>query len=245
MNDKVILVTGGSRGIGRAIALQAGTQGATVVVNYQSNEDAARDVVKQITDAGGAATAMRADIANTDDVNTMFQAIKEQYGRLDVLVNNAGITRDKLVMRLTDEDWDSVINTNLGGAFRCCRAVAPLMLKQKEGVIVNIGSVIGTAGAAGQANYSAAKAGLVGLTKSLARELGSRNIRVNAVCPGFIDTDMTQILKPEQREAAIKQVPLGRLGHPDDIASVVMFLCSPGAAYIHGTVITVDGGLFI
>jgi 3-oxoacyl-[acyl-carrier protein] reductase len=245
MIDQVVVVTGGSRGIGRAIAVQAGAQGAQVVVNYQTNEAAAQSVVEQIVGAGGRAIAMKANIANSDEVNQMFQAVKEQFVRVDVLVNNAGITRDKLVMRLTDEDWDSVINTNLGGAFRCCRAVAPMMLKQKGGVIVNIGSVIGTAGGAGQANYSAAKAGLVGLTKSLARELGSRNIRVNAVCPGFIDTDMTQVLKPEQREAAIQQVPLGRLGQPDDIASVVSFLCSPGAAYIHGTVITVDGGLFI
>ncbi len=245
MKDQVLLVTGGSRGIGRAIALQAGTLGATVVVNYQSNEEAANEVVNQISNSGGKAIAIRANIGNTDDVNEMFQAVKEQFGRVDVLVNNAGITRDKLLMRLTDDDWDSVITTNLGGAFRCCRAAAPLMLKQKGGVIINIGSVIGTAGAAGQANYSAAKAGLVGLTKSLARELGTRNIRVNAVCPGFIDTDMTQVLKPEQREAAIKQVPLGRLGQPEDIASVVLFLCSPGAAYVHGTVITVDGGLFI
>ncbi len=245
MLDQVVVVTGGSRGIGRAVAVQAGAQGAQVVVNYQANEAAAQSVVEHIVGAGGRAIAVRANIAVSDEVNQMFQTMKEQFGRVDVLVNNAGITRDKLVMRLTDEDWDSVINTNLGGAFRCCRAVAPMMLKQKGGVIVNIGSVIGTVGAAGQANYSAAKAGLVGLTKSLARELGSRNIRVNAVCPGFIDTDMTQVLKPEQRDAAIQQVPLGRLGQPDDIASVVTFLCSTGAAYIHGTVITVDGGLFI
>ncbi len=245
MLDQVVVVTGGSRGIGRAVAVQAGAQGAQVVVNYQANEAAAQSVVEHIVGAGGRAISVRANIAVSDEVNQMFQTMKEQFGRVDVLVNNAGITRDKLVMRLTDEDWDSVINTNLGGAFRCCRAVAPMMLKQKGGVIVNIGSVIGTVGAAGQANYSAAKAGLVGLTKSLARELGSRNIRVNAVCPGFIDTDMTQVLKPEQRDAAIQQVPLGRLGQPDDIASVVTFLCSTGAAYIHGTVITVDGGLFI
>ncbi len=245
MLDQVVVVTGGSRGIGRAVAVQAGALGAQVVVNYQANEAAAQSVVEHIVGAGGRAIAVRANIAVSDEVNQMFQTMKEQFGRVDVLVNNAGITRDKLVMRLTDEDWDSVINTNLGGAFRCCRAVAPMMLKQKGGVIVNIGSVIGTVGAAGQANYSAAKAGLVGLTKSLARELGSRNIRVNAVCPGFIDTDMTQVLKPEQRDAAIQQVPLGRLGQPDDIASVVTFLCSTGAAYIHGTVITVDGGLFI
>ena len=198
-----------------------------------------------IEEAGGEALAIQGDVAHADQVNALLDATLERFGRVDILVNNAGITRDKLILRMTEEDWDAVLDTNLKGAFLCAKAVAPRMLKQRSGVIVNVGSVVGKVGGAGQVNYSASKAGLVGLTKSLAKELGSRNIRVNAVAPGFIETDMTQVLKEEQRESVVKLVPLGRLGAGEDVANVVTFLCTDGAAYIQGEVISVDGGLFM
>jgi 3-oxoacyl-[acyl-carrier protein] reductase len=245
LQNRVAIVTGAGRGIGRAIAVGLAQEGARVVVNYSRSADAAAEVVKMIEEAGGEALAVQGDVAHADQVDALLNATLERFGRVDILINNAGITRDKLILRMTEEDWDTVLDTNLKGAFLCARAVAPRMLKQKSGVIVNVGSVVGKVGGAGQVNYSASKAGLIGLTKSLAKELGSRNIRVNAVAPGFIETDMTQVMKAEQRESVIKQVPLGRLGQGKDIANVVTFLCTDGAAYIQGEVISVDGGLFM
>lgn len=237
-------MTGGGRGIGRAIALALAGEGAKVVVNYHRNAEAAEQVVACITGTGREAFAIQADVSDATQVEAMVQAARERFGAVDILVNNAGVTRDVLLLRMKEEDWDVVLDTNLKSAFLCARAVAPLMIRQREGVIVNIGSVIGRVGAAGQANYSASKAGLIGLTKSLARELGSRNVRVNAVAPGFIETDMTEALKSEYRESILKQIPLGRFGTPEDVARVVVFLCSEDAAYIQGDVITIDGGLF-
>lgn len=245
LQDKIAIVTGAGRGIGRAIALGLAHEGAKVVVNYSRSAEAAEDVVQQILKSGGEAMAVQGDVAHAEQVDTLLKATLERFERVDILINNAGITRDKLILRMSEADWDAVIDTNLKGAFLCARAVAPKMLKQKSGVIINVGSVIGKVGGAGQVNYSASKAGLIGLTKSLAKELGSRNIRVNAVAPGFVETDMTHILKDDQREAIVKQVPLGRLGKGEDIANVVAFLCSDSAAYIQGEVISVDGGLFM
>ncbi len=245
LEGKTALVTGAGRGIGRAAALCLAREGASVVVNYQNNAAAAEETARDIEAAGAQALIVQASVDNAADVERMVQTVKERFGQIDILVNNAGITRDQLLLRMKEEDWDAVLNTNLKGAFLCCKAVAPLMVKRRTGVIVNVGSVIGTVGAAGQVNYSAAKAGLVGLTKSLAKELGSRSIRVNAVAPGFIETDMTRALKPEQQETVRKQIPLGRLGKPEDVGRVIAFLCSEDAAYIQGILITVDGGLFL
>lgn len=241
---KIAVVTGAGRGIGRAIAVSLAEAGAKVIVNYSRSQEAAEQVVAQIRDAQGEAVAVQADVSDPEQVTILFARAQEQFGRLDILVNNAGVTRDKLLLRMTVEDWDAVLNTNLRGAFLCAKAVAPAMLKQRAGVIVNVGSVVGRVGAAGQANYSASKAGLVGLTKSLARELGSRSVRVNAVAPGFIETEMTGVLKAEYRETILKQIPLNRFGTAEDVARVVTFLCSPDAAYVQGEVITIDGGLF-
>ncbi len=243
--DKVAVVTGAGRGIGAAIALTLAKEGARVVVNYSRSAEAAEQVVAQIQAAGGEATAVQGSVAIPAEAEALIKAAQEKYGRIDILVNNAGITRDKLIMRMTEEDWDAVLDTNLKGAFLCSKTAATLMLKQKSGVIVNVGSVIGKSGGAGQVNYSASKAGLIGLTKSLAKELGSRNIRVNAVAPGFIETEMTEALKPEYRDVILKQIPLGRLGASEDVARVVAFLCSEDAAYIQGEVISIDGGLFM
>lgn len=243
--DRVAIVTGASRGIGKAIALELANEGAKVVVNYNRNAASAEEIVKTLLEAGKEAVALQADVADASQVEKLVQSTVERFGRVDILINNAGVTRDKLVMRMSEEDWDTVLNTNLKGAFLCSRAVAPIFLRQRSGIIVNISSVIGKVGGPGQANYSASKAGLIGLTKSLAKELGSRNIRVNAIAPGFIETEMTEVLKPEQREAALKQIPLARFGGSREVARVAVFLCSDDATYIHGEVITVDGGLFM
>ncbi|HZT42692.1 MAG TPA: 3-oxoacyl-[acyl-carrier-protein] reductase [Chthonomonadaceae bacterium] len=245
LQDKVAVVTGAGRGIGRAIALKLAEEGAKVVVNYSRSAEAAEQVVAQIRAQDREAIAVQADVADAAQVEALFTAARERFERIDLLVNNAGVTRDKLLLRMSEEDWDAVLDTNLKGAFLCARAVAPLFLKQKGGGIVNVGSVIGTVGGAGQANYSASKAGLVGLTKSLAKELGSRNVRVNAVAPGFIETEMTEVLKPDYREAILRQIPLGRFGTVEDVARVVAFLCSEDAAYIQGQVISINGGLFM
>lgn len=242
---QVAIVTGGGRGIGSAIALALANEGAKIVVNYSRSAAAAEAVASQIIEAGGEAVALQADVAQSADVERMVEATLEKFGRIDILVNNAGVTRDGLLMRMSEEDWDAVINTNLKGAFLCAKGVVSAFVRQRSGVIINVGSVIGKVGAAGQANYSASKAGLVGLTKSLAKELGGRNVRVNAVAPGFIETDMTAILKPEQMESVTKMVPLKRLGKVEDVANVVAFLCTPAAAYIQGEIISVDGGLFM
>jgi 3-oxoacyl-[acyl-carrier protein] reductase len=243
LTDRVALVTGGSRGIGRAISLALAAAGATVVVNYRGNAAAADETVAAISAAGGKAIAIQADVANGDDVKRLFSEVSSAYGRLDILVNNAGITRDTLMMRMKDEDWDAVLDTNLKSQFLTTRAAISTMVRARYGRIINITSVVGLMGNAGQANYAAAKAGIIGFTKSVAREIGSRSITVNAVAPGFIDTELTAVLNDEMREALKKQIPLGRLGSPEDVAGVVTFLASDQAAYITGQTFNCDGGM--
>lgn len=239
--DKVAIVTGGSRGIGRAIALALATTGAKVVVNYASSSGAADQVVAEIAGMGGQAIALQADVSQADQVDVLLQAVIDQWGRVDVLVNNAGITRDTLLLRMDLEDWQKVIDLNLTGVFLCTRAVSRVMLKQRSGRMINITSVAGQMGNPGQANYSAAKAGVIGLTKTVAKEFASRGITVNAVAPGFIATDMTSKLNAE---GILKFIPLGRFGQPEDVAGMVRFLATdPAAAYITGQVFNVDGGM--
>ncbi len=243
IQGKVALVTGSSRGIGKGIALAMGKAGAKVVVNYAASAKAAEEVVAEIKAGGGEAVAMGCDVANHTAVVEMVKAIEEKFGPVSILVNNAGITRDNLLMRMSEEEWDQVLNTNLKSAYNCTKAVTRAMMKQRWGRIVNITSVSGIAGNAGQANYSAAKAGMIGFTKAVARELASRNICVNAVAPGFIESDMTAALTDEQRNGALAGIPLGRFGKVDDIAEMVLFLAK--AEYITGQVLTVDGGMVI
>ncbi|MEM8637270.1 MAG: 3-oxoacyl-[acyl-carrier-protein] reductase [Cyanobacteria bacterium P01_G01_bin.54] len=241
LQGKVAIVTGASRGIGRAIALHLAREGATVVVNYARSSTAAEDVVAEITAAGGTAQAVQADVSQGEQVDTLVKTTKDAYGSIDVLVNNAGITKDTLLLRMKPEDWQAVINLNLTGVFLCMRAVAKLMLKQRSGRIINIASVAGQMGNPGQANYSAAKAGVIGLTKTVAKEFAPRGITVNAVAPGFIATDMTHGLDNEE---ILKFIPLGRYGEADEIAGMVRFLAAdPAAAYITGQVFNVDGGM--
>jgi 3-oxoacyl-[acyl-carrier protein] reductase len=243
LKDKVALVTGASRGIGRAIALSLAEAGADVVINYSGNEAKANEVVAEIEKMGRRALAIRANVAEFAQVEQMVEQVLSHYGKLDILVNNAGITRDNLIMRMKEEDWDLVIDTNLKGVFNCIKAVTRPMMKQRSGRIINISSVVGVMGNAGQANYVAAKAGVIGLTKSTAKELASRGITVNAVAPGFIETDMTDVLGENVREELMKLIPLSRLGKPEDVAHLVRFLASSGADYITGQVIHVDGGM--
>ena len=240
---KVAVVTGSSRGIGRAIALELARQGCIVVVNYAVNAALAEEVVALIAREGGEACAVQADVTLGPQAQALVDAAVAAYGTVDILVNNAGITRDALLVRMSEEDWDAVLDTNLKGAFHCVKAVQRVMLRKRYGRIISIGSIAGLVGNAGQANYAAAKAGLVGFTKALAKELGSRNITVNLVAPGFIHTDLTAKLGPEIMGKALAQVPLERIGKPEDVAAAVAFLASDAAAYITGHVLQVDGGL--
>lgn len=241
--DKVAVVTGGSRGIGRAIALRLAAEGARVVVNYRGNEAAANEVVAQIKAGGGEAIAVQADVSDMAQAEALIEAARKAFGRVDILVNNAGTTRDTLIMRMSEEDWDVVLDTNLKGAFNCIKAATRPMMRQRYGRIVNITSVSGLAGNPGQANYASAKAGLIGLTKTVAKELGSRNITCNAVAPGYVPTDLTASLPPELVQQAVERSPLGRAGTPEDIAAAVAFLVSDEAGFITGQVLAVDGGL--
>ncbi len=243
--SKVALVTGGSRGIGRAIALELGKRGATVVLSYAGNEAAAVEAVKLIVDAGGKAKSLRFDVADTEACSKAIDEIVKEFGRVDVLVNNAGVAVDGLLMRFKDEDWDKTIDTNLKGAFALMRAVSRPMMKQKGGSIVNISSIVGEMGNGGQSAYAASKAGLIGLTKAVARELSSRNIRVNAVTPGFITTDMTNALTAEQKEKMSAAIPLARIGNAEEVAAAVAFLASDSASYITGEVLKVNGGMYM
>ena len=241
--NKTALVTGASRGIGRATAIELAKAGAKVAVNYAGNRAAAEEVVALIEAAGGQAFMVQADVGDSAAVDAMVKSVVERFGSIDILVNNAGITRDNLIMRMKEEDWDAVIHTNLKGIFNCTKLVSKLMMKQRYGRIVNLTSVVGVMGNAGQSNYAAAKAGMIGFTKSMAKELASRNINVNAVAPGYISTDMTADL-PEQAKTDLQsQIPLQRLGNPADVASAVLFLVSPGADYITGQTLHVDGGM--
>jgi 3-oxoacyl-[acyl-carrier protein] reductase len=243
LTNKVALVTGGSRGIGRAIAIALAEKGAKVAINYAGREDAANETVSIIQKNGGEAIAIKANVANYEEVEQMVKQVIDTFGSLDILVNNAGITRDNLILRLKEEDWDDVINTNLKGVFNCTKAVTRQMMKQRSGRIINISSVVGVAGNAGQANYVAAKAGVIGLTKTTAKELASRNITVNAIAPGFIETEMTDQLGVDLKQEMLKQIPLGSFGQPEDVANVVTFLASDQSRYITGQTIHVDGGM--
>jgi 3-oxoacyl-[acyl-carrier protein] reductase len=245
LDERIALVTGGSRGIGAAICAELAAAGAVVVVNYASNADAADAVCRGIAAAGGTAHAVQGDIATAEGATALVEQVESGIGPIAALVNNAGITRDDLIMRLSEESWREVIDTNLGGAFFTCRAVARPMMKRRAGAIVNMSSIVGVRGNAGQTNYAASKAGLIGLTKSLAKELGSRGIRVNAIAPGYIATELTDALPEQAREAILTATPLGRLGEPEDVARAVRFLVSDAAAFVTGDVLAVDGGLGI
>ena len=243
LSGKIALVTGAGRGIGRSVALALGSAGAKVVVNYNSSEEAAREVVGAIESDGGEAKAIKADVSKPEEVDAMVSTLVKEWGRIDILVNNAGIARDNLMMRMSQEEWDAVMDTNLRSAYFCSRAVLRPMLRNRWGRIISISSVVGLTGNVGQANYAAAKAGLIGFTKSLAREVGSRNITANAVAPGFIQTDITAGLSDDIKAAALKNIPAEKFGEPEDVANVVLFLASDLAAYVTGQVVNVDGGM--
>lgn len=241
LHERVAIVTGASRGIGRAVVLALAAEGASVVVNYASSSSAAQEVVQEIVETGGNAIAIQADVSKLEQVEALVNQTLEKFGRIDILVNNAGITRDALLLRMKPEDWQAVIDLNLTGVFLCSRAVSKVMLKQKSGRIINITSVAGQMGNPGQANYSAAKAGVIGFTKTVAKELASRGITVNAIAPGFIATDMTSNLKSDD---ILKYIPLGRYGQPEEVAGMARFLAADAAAaYITGQVLNVDGGM--
>jgi 3-oxoacyl-[acyl-carrier protein] reductase len=243
LKDKVAVVTGGSRGIGRAIALEFAARGAAVVVNYHKSPDAANEVVKQIVEAGGKAAAFQADVSNFKQAEDLIKFAIETFGDLHILANNAGITKDTLIMMMSEADWDAVIDTNLKSTFNCSKAAIKHMLRKRYGRIINIASIAGQMGNAGQANYSASKGGQIALTKSLAREVAARNITVNALAPGFVDTEILDAMSQETLESALKLVPLGRKGKPEEIAFAAAFLASEQAAYITGQVLGVDGGM--
>ncbi len=243
LTDKIAVVTGASRGLGREIALTLAGRGATVIVNYNGSAAKAEEVVKEIEAAGGKAEAVQCNVAEFDKAAELMSYVVKTYGRVDILVNNAGITRDNLLMKMSEEEFDSVINTNLKGAFNCIKHISRQMLKQRSGRIINLSSVSGVMGNMGQANYCASKAGLIGLTKSVARELATRGITSNAIAPGFIDTEMTEVLTDSVKEAALNQIPMKKFGSPKDVAETVAFLASDAAGYITGQVICIDGGM--
>lgn len=243
LKGKSALVTGASRGIGRTIALELGKQGANVAVNYAGNADKAQAVVEELTAFGVEAFKIQADVSNETNVKDMVKEVINQFGGLDILVNNAGVTRDNLLMRMKEEEFDEVINTNLKGVFLCTKAVTRQMMKQRAGRIINVSSIVGVSGNPGQANYVAAKAGVIGLTKTTAKEFASRNILVNAVAPGFISTEMTDALTDDQKEKMLAMIPLERFGSAEDVAKVVRFLASNDANYITGQTIHIDGGM--
>lgn len=243
LENKVAIVTGGSRGIGRAIAIALAQSGAKVVLNYHGHEQEAQEVVKAIVAEGGEALAIQGDVANAQTAEKLVNAAVEKFSKLDILVNNAGITRDNLLIRLKEEEWDQVLNVNLKGMFYLTKAALKPMMKQRSGRIINISSVVGVAGNVGQANYAAAKAAVLGFTKSVAKEVASRQILVNAVAPGYIATSMTEQLPEQLKAELLRNIPLGRMGNPEEIAQVVVFLASPAASYITGQTIIVDGGM--
>ncbi|MFT9494550.1 3-oxoacyl-[acyl-carrier-protein] reductase [Anaerosolibacter sp.] len=240
---KTAVVTGGSRGIGRAIVLKLAEMGANIVVNYTSSPQKAEEVVALVKEMGREAIAIQANVSDSDAIQKMMQEVEEKFSTIDILINNAGITKDTLLMKMKDEDWDQVMDINLRGTFNCTKAVTRKMMKQRNGKIVNLASVVGVMGNAGQANYAASKAGIIGFTKSVAKELATRGINVNAVAPGFIQTEMTDILSDEVKEAMMANIPMKQLGTPEDVANVIAFLCSDDAKYITGQVLHVDGGM--
>ncbi len=243
LENKIALVTGASRGIGKASAKELAMKGATVIVNYNGSREAAEKIVEEISSGGGLARAYHCNVADETACKTMISDIQKAYGRIDILVNNAGITRDNLFIRMSEEEFDQVLDTNLKGTFHTMKLVSKIMLKQRSGRIINMASVVGVTGNIGQANYAASKAGIIGMTKTAARELALRNITVNAIAPGFIHTDMTDAMKEVTKEQVLRQIPMGRMGEPEDVAKLVAFLASEEGRYITGQVIHVDGGM--
>jgi len=244
-NGKTVIVTGGSRGIGRAIALDFAKSGANVVVNYNRSAEKAEEVVKEVEALGAKGLAVQCDVSNQEDVDKLLKEAVDTFGVVDILVNNAGVTKDTLILRMKEDDWDRVLDTNLKGTYMTTKIIGKHMLKKKQGRIVNITSVVGIMGNAGQSNYAASKAGVIGFTKSIAKEFASRGITVNAVAPGFISSDMTDVLSDEVKDSYAKAIPLGKMGQPEDISNAVKFLCSDMSKYITGQVVQVDGGLLM
>lgn len=245
LKGKCAIITGASRGLGKAIALKLASLGVNIVLNYRSSEKEASEVENEIKSMGVEVVSVKGDISKSEQVENLVAVAKEKFGNIDIMVNNAGITKDTLILRMKEEDFDSVIDVNLKGVFNCLKAITPIMVKQKHGKIINLSSVVGISGNAGQVNYAASKAGVIGMTKSLAKEVGSRGITVNAVAPGFIETDMTDALGDKFKEEAKKSIPLKRLGKAEDVAEVVAFLASESSDYVTGQVIQVDGGMLM